>query len=290
MEKIKKVIRQHPIVYKYLKSILQDFRFFKTNIVGFKAPKVLDSEINFFKAIYKDCQVIADVGARFDIDYIEIGKKLDGKKRGGVKYFLFEANPVFFKRLIQNLNRAEYKENIVAENIGVGNHSSTMDYYEDSQSFVYHKKNVIKKSRVKKIKIIRLDDYFDKFSSINVDFLKIDIEGYDFYALEGMGKMLKKCKYIQFELVLNDPHTNIDITFKDYDALFDGVFDLYILQDINNPYLQGLNKNIDLFILDEHSKIMIKNAFPKGVGFNIVAINKKNPLEDLKIGQYLCQE
>ena len=48
MEKIKKVIRQHPIVYKYLKSILQDFRFFKTNIVGFKAPKVLDSEINFF--------------------------------------------------------------------------------------------------------------------------------------------------------------------------------------------------------------------------------------------------
>ena len=98
-----------------------------------------------------------------------------------------------------------------------------------------------------------------------------------------MGEILKNCKYIQFELGIGAPYLDRVVTNEDYYSLFDEYFNLYILQDENNPYLQGELSNINLFILNKKSKHIVEEAQLEGIGFNIVAINKNINIEKLDI-------
>ena len=61
-----------------------------------------------------------------------------------------------------------------------------------------------------KIKICRLDNIIDSNEFKSIDLLKIDTEGYDFHVIKGLGKLIKKVKYIYFE------HHFHDMLKKDY--------------------------------------------------------------------------
>jgi FkbM family methyltransferase len=84
----------------------------------------------------------------------------------------------------------------------------------------------------KKVQAITLTDVFEKYTDIDVNFLKIDVEGYEKFVLEGMDLLRFRPWVILIEAT--EPNTTIDSSVNwDY---------LLLRHDYFNCYSDGLNK------------------------------------------------
>lgn len=228
---------------------------------------MLQGELNLFNAIYMQCRTIVDVGTRYDVDYVNISQ---GNK---ITYFLFEANPKFYKRLISNLK--PFKESIYSENLAIGERNGFVDYYENVESLFKNWAREDSNQKLKKpLKMIRLDDYFKNKLIDEIDFLKTDIEGYDYFALIGLGNYIGKCKFIQFELGIGAPLGSGFVSNQDYFNLLEEFYDLYIIKDENNPLWMNGYASTDLIPIDDLTKKIINQAQLTDVGFNVFCANK----------------
>jgi FkbM family methyltransferase len=274
---IKTLIKSYPLLYSFL---LNTYTFFKTFPVRIKRglkkhPNMLEGEINVFRAIFKYCEIIVDVGARYDVDYVKLSKG------NYISYYFFEANPKFYRKLIHKLNM--FDEKITCENLAVGESEKLTNYYEDSES-ILKSTTAVKNSEKKiqsQIKMIRLDDYFTKLNIKKIDFIKTDIEEYDFFALLGLGEILFKCKFVQFELGIGAPFNGRFVNNQDYYDLFKNKFKLFIVKDENNPLWKSKIIYSDLISLEDLAKKSFNHLQKLGYGFNIFCVseNFNNKLE-----------
>ena len=137
------------------------------------------------------------------------------------KIISFEASPLNYKILKFNLNKLKkkYKKTeILIENFAVGNERKSLrinQFVESSSSTLKHintNSNYFKKkySFLKKnidgnlfheidVKMILLYDYLAEKNINNIDFLKIDTEGYEYETILGLRNKLKNVKLIFFE-------------------------------------------------------------------------------------------
>ena len=93
--------------------------------------------------------------------------------------------------------------NVTINKIGLSNKSESIDFYENDAPDVtslYKRFNSTNKCKIK-VKLVKGDDYAAKKNIEAVDFLKIDIEGMEFEALQGLETCLRnnKIHFIQFE-------------------------------------------------------------------------------------------
>ena len=145
-------------------------------------------EIELFRQL-KDLKVIFDVGARTDVDYLEIWPES--------QHYLFEPNPEFFKELQEKI---EGKTNVHALNYGLGDRNGEMGYQNGLQSFVDSwitnnpkaEGNVVLTTKT-------LDTYIHENDIEQIDFLKIDTEGYEIKVLLGATGWFHIIKFIQYE-------------------------------------------------------------------------------------------
>jgi len=237
--------------------------------LGFaRYPRMRNGEIEFFSSIAEEINVLVDVGARFDTDYIQLST---GRN---IRYYLFEANPSHFKRLMKNLRG--YSDSIYAFNLAVGERCGLVDYFEDSESVLIDT-TAVKNSKARlnaPIKMVRLDSHLGNIGVKQIDFLKTDIEEYDYFALIGAGHLIQSCKYIQFELGIGAPLHDRFVTNEDYYSLLGVDFDLYILKDEFCPIWSDGLVTETLIRLDETSKAVISELQKDGIGFNIVGVKK----------------
>ena len=95
--------------------------------------------------------------------------------------------PMYYEYLKQNVS-----DNVIIYPKGVGNKTKTeilwtCPYQSGSSSILQHPDNPYSKDAIpKEIKIIPLDLY----EFINIDFIKIDVEGYEYFAVDGMRQTL----------------------------------------------------------------------------------------------------
>jgi len=266
---IRSIIKSYPLLYQLLIHLYTFIKKFPVLIKrGFKKhPNMLEGELNLFKSIYKYCEIIVDVGARYDIDYVLLSKGND------ISYYFFEANPKFYKKLIQKLSGIN--EKIICENVAVGESERLTNYYLDSES-ILNSTTAVKNSKNKlerQVQMIRLDNYFLKSNIKKIDFIKTDIEEYDFFALLGLGGILFKCKFIQFELGIGAPFKGRFVKNQDYYDLFQKRFKMYIIKDENNPIWANKIINSDLVPIDELAKKSINHLQKLGYGFNIFCVS-----------------
>ena len=78
-------------------------------------------------------------------------------------------------------------------------------------------------------------DHFSKNNNLKVDFLKIDVEGYEYRALLGFSKNIRFCKYIIYEhhydeLYIDANVNKIDSFLKEYDFI--------LLQKFKFPFMK----------------------------------------------------
>ena len=145
-------------------------------------------EIELFKQL-KDLKVIFDVGARVDIDYLEIWPDAE--------HHLFEPNPEFFDELYK---KVEGKPNVHANKYGLGDKNQIMGYANGLQSFVdsmainnpYAAGNLL-------LPMKTLDTYLLETGIRQIDFLKMDTEGYELKILLGATNWFHIIRYIQYE-------------------------------------------------------------------------------------------
>jgi FkbM family methyltransferase len=150
-------------------------------------PKT-NGEYKFFMDIKDKINRIFDVGCRSDSDFIEF--------TGEVHYF----DPVneFIEKLKtqQNMNKASY-----FNSFGLGEDNKELYYYPRYQSF-YDRINscsVSDNSNKIVLHIKKGKDYINNNNIKNIDFLKIDTEGYELNVLQGFEDFLENVKIIQFE-------------------------------------------------------------------------------------------
>jgi FkbM family methyltransferase len=182
-----------------------------------------NGEFDLWNRIRKECKIIFDVGAREDLDYCN----------SGLTTYLFEPNPKFFNNLKEKLKMKEFKEidedtEVKLLNFGLGEREELRRYYENSQSF--HFRNIsndsLENSSILKIK--KLDDIVKENNIGNIDFMKIDTEGHEYFVLKGGKESLSKIKYIQFEY---------GGTYPDCGKKLEDVYNLLIEAGFNYIYI-----------------------------------------------------
>ena len=188
--------------------------------------------LNFLKKNnYKNFNIFFDIGAHK-------GETIDlFIKNFNINYFYsFEASPINFKILKKNI--LKYKTNkIFLENIAIGSNSekallkqvqesssSTLSNINLESKYFKKKKKLLnfflKKKYYKNIntKIKTLYEYLNLRVIKNIDFLKIDTEGYEFKVLLGLKDKLNNVKIILFEHHYDDMLKK-GYTFTDINAL-----------------------------------------------------------------------
>lgn len=147
----------------------------------------------FFNKIKNNCKVVFDVGCRMDSLFINQHFK--------IHYF----EPV--NKFLNRLKELEF--NILAKfnNFGLSNTNAIIPYYPKSQSFL---NRTISMETLENqlgwisgesilLDVKRGDEYLEKNNIKQIDFLKLDTEGFEFNVIQGFGKRIKDIKIIQFE-------------------------------------------------------------------------------------------
>mgnify|MGYP001605837434 CR=1 FL=1 len=144
-------------------------------------------ELELFKQL-KDLKVIFDAGARTDIDYLEIWPESE--------HHLFEPNPEFVKELRKKIKN---NPNVFINEFGLGDKQEKRGYQTQNQAFI-GTDNVPNTGTSDLILPLKTLDWYVKTNNIKqIDFLKLDTEGYEFRAILGAKKTLKNVRFIQYE-------------------------------------------------------------------------------------------
>lgn len=148
--------------------------------------KLSDIELGIF-SLLPDIKVVFDVGARADTEYIKL--------KPDIEFHAFEPNPVFFDELCESVGN---RKNTYLINYGLSDVEGTAAYNNRRQMFVGGEEASVTEGE-QHYGLITLDDYCKEYNVKQIDFLKIDTEGYDYKVLMGGRSMIPHCRYIQYE-------------------------------------------------------------------------------------------
>lgn len=145
----------------------------------------------FFKRYLRPNDVVVDVGANIGF-FTLMSSILVGKY---AKVYAIEPHPRIYKYLRGNLalNRTE---NVRTFNAALGNRNGVVNFSNEKGD---DRNLVITDDSGITVPLRRLDELQIENDSISL--LKIDVEGYEKFVIEGCGRMLQKVKCIYFESI-----------------------------------------------------------------------------------------
>jgi len=120
------------------------------------------------------------------------------------KVLAFEPVPSSYQKLAMNISLNNFK-NIVAENLAISDKTETLyfdpaTYYNSGGIFMMKSSS----ENLLSVNAIKLDDYVEAFHLNRIDFIKIDVEGFELNVLRGAVKSCHKFKPSLFIEVNNE--------------------------------------------------------------------------------------
>jgi len=154
--------------------------------------QIKNGEFRFFtEKIRSDCKVIFDVGCRDDSLFTNME---------GVKVHYFDPNPISIKSL------KEIEKNPLAKfnTFGLSNKNETLSYSPANTCFLDNLKKLPADHPFLQIprvdcEVKKAKNYIVENEINEIDFLKIDVEGFESRVIEGLEEKIKIIKIIQFE-------------------------------------------------------------------------------------------
>jgi FkbM family methyltransferase len=164
------------------------FPVYKLLYSSFKKKQDAD-EIAYLKKEIKSGDVVLDIGANIGF-YATIISELVGKTG---KVYCFEPDKINFKYL-QNAVRS--LQNITPINAAVSDKTGTLEIFTSHRLNVDHRTYKPEKyDSSYLVESVKIDDYLSKDRKVN--FVKIDIQGAEFFAFKGMMETLSNNKGLQ---------------------------------------------------------------------------------------------
>lgn len=133
--------------------------------------------------------------------------------------YSFEPNPDNFQILetvCSSYNSKSYEGYCKSINLALAEKNGVLPFYKQSLSHLGGLLPINNQSRdslgyaekaqnnITNVKVVKLDDFCKEFNVQFIDILKIDVQGYELYVLEGAENILKKCQYCIVEVSLYD--------------------------------------------------------------------------------------
>ena len=152
--------------------------------------------LKFIKDNLKENDVVLDIGANIGFYSLFFSKVISEKG----KVISFEPVKKMYNQFLDSIDKNNTK-NIILYNLGCGEKNEILNIIKDTNhyggsSIIAHniKERIEDKKQFVKeeIEIIKLDDFL--ISEQKIDFIKIDVEGYEYEVLKGMTEILKKFK------------------------------------------------------------------------------------------------
>lgn len=233
-------------------------------------------ELEIFKRLSDELEIVFDIGTRDDIDYYLINPNCE--------YHLFEPNVNFFNSMKNKLdNIHDDNKKIYFNNIGLSNENvKDAMYYENTESFVEHWQG-LSLDGGHKFDLTTIDEYVENNNIKKISFLKTDCEELDFKVLVGGLKTIKFNNSVDF---LQTEYSSISSTVD----LFNN-FDFYlmmepVLYDVINKltdfkYKDTFNKSLVKIDINIH-RFMDRQVINLGGG-NLFGINKKKKFDVQKL-------
>ena len=158
----------------------------------------INGEMFLYNFLKKKCKVVFDVGVNESIYYLT-EKDID--------FHLFEPNPKPYSVLIE---KTKDMDNVRVNNIGLGAEDKTLPLYPGCMSLI-RRPLLGNENRSIDVKITTLDKYVSENSIKHIDFLKIDVEGWELDVIKGSINSLSFISHIQFEYGGCWTDANLDI-------------------------------------------------------------------------------
>jgi len=139
----------------------------------------------------KTGDVILDIGANIGYYAVLFADKV-GKKG---KVIAIEPDPINFEILQKNIKNNKLF-NVVAVQAAVGNENKKMEIYESKENYGDHR--MWGNGPTKPVFCRRLDDLLKELEYKKIDFIKMDVQGFETEVIEGGKNMIEKNKPIIF--------------------------------------------------------------------------------------------
>ena len=173
-------------------------RFFPTALSASMWINSLDRHDDelFFQAYLQKDDIVIDVGANIGTTALASANMVGPKG----KVFAFEPHPRIFRFLNANI-RLNGHTNIETFNVALGDRGNILtlsNNYSDDQNRIEMKQS---SKHLLKIRVKRLDDVLgDNLKGVDrIALLKIDVEGFEKFVIDGTPEILSRCGCVYFE-------------------------------------------------------------------------------------------
>jgi len=267
------------VLYRFLLSFLK----ISNDVLEIQGNKMfidtIDSSMLFMKGVYeplitelfkkeiKKGDVVLDIGANIGY-YTLIFAKFIGEEG---KVFAFEPEPSNFALLKKNIKTNGY-QNVTLEEKVISNKNGKIKLYISEESNGLHRIYGLEDGwKSIEVESIRLDDYFKGYNG-KIDWIKIDIEGGEWAAFQGMSLLLEKNKNLKIVTEFSPCFLKeFGINPEEYLRLLQKYgFTIYNLNEEN--------KKIEVYNITELLKIYTPE---KRNNTNLLCLRNKNPRMDL---------
>ena len=150
-----------------------------------------ESEIKFLRKFLKKGDTFIDIGANIGLYSIYASKIVNNNG----KVIAFEPTPTTFERLRQNI-LLNNLTNIEANNMGLSNKKSVLKLHistdgHDAWNSFADLDNIVISEEIN-VNVDTLDSYINKKMIQNIKLIKLDVEGWEKYVIEGAANLLKR--------------------------------------------------------------------------------------------------
>ena len=156
-----------------------------------------------------------DVGSRDGRDGFELMKRISSDLRAELnsKLVLIEPNPTQAEKIAETYPKATVYQLAIADRPGIEKfkvyHGNEGDVGSSSLHMDWKKGSGLR-SHIIEVQVVRLDELVDKET---IDIMKIDVEGYGYQALLGLGEKLDQVRVLHIE---TEHESKSDVKVKAY--------------------------------------------------------------------------
>ena len=143
-------------------------------------------EIYHLSRILRSPSVIFDIGANLGYYSMTLATQL----KGNCQVHAFEPNPPTYKRLNKNIALNNLHDVVIAHNVGCGDVSGTASMTE--KPFNSPGATMVHVNESEGVFLTTIDQFVDSHSITQIDFMKVDVEGFEERVLRGAAAILNR--------------------------------------------------------------------------------------------------